>query len=325
MKYLLRKVVFYIVALWVAVTLNFLMPRIMPGNPVEIMVAKFRGRINPQAIHAFTQAFGLNNHVSLVQQYGIYLGQLVHGNLGISLAMYPEPVSRVLAQAFPWTLLLMGVSTVISFVVGSLLGVLATWRRGGILDLVAPTVSTFTAAFPYFWLALIFLYILAFRLPLFPLAHAYSGGNASWSPSNWGDILYHAALPGLTIVVSSIGGWLLSMRNNMITTMGQDYITTARAKGLKPRRIMFRYAARNAILPNMTGFAMSLGFVLSGALLTEVVFSYPGLGYTLYQAVQADDYPLMQGTLLLIAVGVLLANFLVDILYVRLDPRAQNQ
>lgn len=325
MKYLMRKALFYLVAFWVAITLNFLMPRMMPGNPVQIMVAKFRGRINPQAIHAFTRAFGLNTHASLLAQYGQYLSQLSHGNLGISLAMYSEPVSKVLAAAFPWTLLVVGLATVMSFILGSFIGVLASWKRGGILDMVAPTVSTFTAAFPYFWLALIVLYIFAFKLPWFPLAHAYANGNATWSPSNWPDILYHATLPALTIVVSSIGGWLLSMRNNMITTMGQDYISIARAKGLPARRIMFQYAARNAILPNMTGFAMSLGFVLSGALLTEVVFSYPGLGYTLYQAVQADDYPLMQGTLLLIAVGVLLANFLVDILYVKMDPRVQNQ
>lgn len=325
MSYLSRKVLFYLVALWVAITLNFALPRLMPGNPAEIMMARFKGRINPAAVKAFTLAFGLNRHQSLLAQYLTYLGQLVRGNLGVSMAYYPETVSHVLMAALPWTLLLVGTATLISFVLGTLLGILSAWHRGGWLDSIAPGIFTFTSAFPYFWFALLLLYILAFNLGWFPMSHAYAGGHNSWGMSNWPDLIYHAALPAFAIVVTSIGGWLLNMRNNMISTMGQDFIYTARAKGLAKRRIVYHYAARNAILPNITGFALSLGFIVSGALLTEVVFSYPGLGYTLLQAVQSDDYPLLQGTLLLIAVAVLVANFVVDLLYVKLDPRVRQQ
>lgn len=325
MRYLGRKVLFYGVALWAALTLNFILPRLMPGNPAEIMLSRFKGRVNPKAINAFMVAFGLNEHHTLWQQYGSYLVQLVHGNLGISITYYPEPVVQVLEQAVPWTLLLIGLATIISFIIGTLAGILAAWHHGGAFDSVAPGIFTFTSSFPYFWFALIMLYFLAYEAGWFPIGSAYTGTHANFGLANWPDLLYHTALPALTIVVTSIGGWLLSMRNNMITTMGQDYIHMARAKGLPRRRIMYQYAARNAILPNMTGFALSLGFIVSGALLTEIVFSYPGLGYTLLQAVQNEDYPLLQGTLLLIAVAVLLANFIVDLLYVRLDPRVRNQ
>lgn len=325
MRYLLRKVIFYGVALWAALTLNFVLPRLMPGNPAEILLARFKGRVNPAAIHAFMIAFGLNEHQTLLQQYGAYFGQLVHGNLGISITYYPEPVSQVLAQALPWTLLLIGAATIVSFILGTWAGIMAAWHRGGRFDSIAPGVFTLTSSFPYFWFALVALYFLAYRAGWFPLGEAYSSTRASFALSNWPDLLYHTALPAITIVVTSIGGWLLSMRNNMITTMGQDYILMARAKGLPRSRIIYHYAARNAILPNMTGFALSIGFIVSGALLTEIVFSYPGLGYTLLQAVQNEDYPLLQGTLLLIAVAVLLANFFVDLLYVRLDPRVRNQ
>jgi peptide/nickel transport system permease protein len=325
MGYLGRKIVFYLVALWVAVTLNFALPRMMPGNPAEIMLARFKGRINPAAIKAFTLAFGLNKHQSLLAQYGTYLNQLVHGNLGVSMSYYPETVTHVLFSALPWTLLLVGVATIISFLLGTIVGIFSAWHRGGWLDSIAPGLFTFTSAFPYFWFALILLYGLAFKLGWFPLSHAFSGNHHTFAIANWPDLAYHAALPALTIVITSIGGWLLNMRNNMIGTMGQDFIQTARAKGLKRRRIIFQYAARNAMLPNITGFALSLGFIVSGALLTEIVFSYPGLGYALLQAVQSDDYPLLQGTLLLIAVAVLVANFLVDLLYVRLDPRVRHE
>lgn len=325
MPYVARKAVLYILALWGAVTMNFVLPRLMPGNPLLVLQAKFQGQISPRALHAFAVAFGLNPNLTFFQQYLLYLGQLVHGNLGASFTYYPESVVQVLAQALPWTVFLVGFATVISFLVGTLLGILAAWRRGTVLDRVVPVVSTFTSAFPYFWLALLAIFVLAFKLGWFPLSRAYSGTDASWAIQNWPNLLYHAALPAFTIVVSSMGGWILSMRNNMVATMSQDFIMVARAKGLTDRRIMVQYAARNAILPSLTGFALALGFVVSGSLLTEVVFSYPGLGYVLFQAVQSADYPLMQGALVLIAMAVLGANLLVDLLYVRVDPRVREQ
>ncbi len=324
MRYLLRKILFYVIALWAAVTLNFALPRMMPGNPMLVLVAKFKGRINPQALNAYAKLFGLNHHSSMVVQYFQYLGQLLHGNLGYSLGLYPETVSQALMQALPWTLFLLGFATIISFIIGTVLGVVSAWRRGSWFDSIVPPFFTLVGAFPYFWLALVALYFLAFQLNWFPLGHAYGNNVHGFSWSNLPDILYHSVLPALTIIVTSIGGWLLGMRNNMITTLSEEYVKIAQAKGLKTVRVMMRYAARNAILPNVTSFALSLGFILSGAILTEIVFSYPGLGYALYQAVGNEDYPMLQGTLLLIAIGVLVANFVADLVYVRLDPRARH-
>lgn len=294
----------------------------MPGNPLEILQAKFHGQLNPRALQAFARAFGMQQHLTWWQEYVNYLGQLVHGDLGISFTYYPESVATVLLTAAQWTLLLVGLAITVAFVLGTLAGIVSAWRRGSRLDNVLPLASSFVSALPHFWIALLLVYVFAFQLGWFPMGHAYSGTNASLDPANWGSILRHAFLPAFTLVSISAGRWVLSMRNNMITTLGQDYVEVARAKGLTDKRIMIQYAARNAILPNLTGFAMALGFVVNGAVLIEVVFSYPGLGYALFQAVQNEDYPLMQGALLLIAVAVLLANFLVDLVHVYLDPRA---
>lgn len=324
MYYLLRKTVFYLVALWAAITLNFALPRMMPGNPMIVLMAKFKGRISPNALYAYAKLFGLNQHQSLLVQYGHYLTHLMSGNLGYSLGFYPESVIQVLMQALPWTLFLMGTATVISFGIGTMIGIATAWRRGSVLDSIAPSVFTFVGAFPYFWVALVALYFLAFEMQWFPLGHAAGANITAWNFAAMPSILDHAILPASTIVVTSIGGWLLPMRNNMITTLSEEYVKVAKAKGLSNWRVAMSYAARNAILPNITSFALSLGFVLSGAILTEIVFSYPGLGYALFQAVSNEDYPLMQGALLLIAVAVLVTNFLADFAYVLLDPRARS-
>jgi peptide/nickel transport system permease protein len=324
MRFLGRRLLFYAVAAWAAVTLNFVLPRLMPGNPAAILIARFRGRLTPVALHSLEVMFGLDRRQSLPLQYVHYLGQMLRGQFGTSIAFFPEPVRTVIGEALPWTLFLVGLSTVISFLAGTLLGVWSAWRRGSLLDALLPTASTLLSAFPYFWLAMVLLYLLAFRLGAFPTMHAY-GRPPAWTLRSALDILDHAALPAGTIVLSSVGGWLLSMRNNLIAVLGEDYMVMARAKGLPVRRIVFSYAARNAILPNFTSFALSLGFVVGGALLTEVVFSYPGLGFTLFQAVESEDYPLMQAIFLIIALSVLLANLLADGVYALLDPRVRQQ
>jgi peptide/nickel transport system permease protein len=326
MRHLARRIGFYLIAFWAALTLNFLIPRLMPGDPVLLLVAQLQGRVDPRAIQALRLMFGVSSHQSLWQQYVAYLGNLAHGNLGISVTYFPTPVTAVIAQSLPWTLALVGVSAVISFLAGTLLGVLAAWRRGSWLDTALPPTLTFFSAVPYFWLALILVYVLAFTLKLFPLSGAY---DLTVQPGFNGPFIlsaaYHAILPALTIVLSSIAGWMLGMRNAMLTTLAEDYVLMAQAKGLAARRVMLAYAARNAILPNITGFALSLGFVVSGALLTEIIFSYPGVGFALLQAVQSEDFPLMQGIFLVIIVAVLGANFLADILYVVLDPRVRQE
>jgi peptide/nickel transport system permease protein len=322
-KHLLRRIGFYLVALWASTTINFLIPRLAPGDPAGALMARFQGRMNPQAVSSLKLQFGISQDPLWIQ-YFRYLNNLLHGNLGTSFTYFPTPVATVLGQEIPWTLALVGISVVISFTLGSLIGVLIAWRRGSFIDGVLPPILTFFSAIPYFWLALIALYVFAYILNWFPL----NGGYATSTTVGWNldfllSALDHGLLPAFTIVLASIAGWMLGMRNTMITTMTEDYVLMAQAKGLTERRVMFAYAARNAILPNVTSFALSLGFVVGGSLLTEVVFSYPGIGFALLQAAQNSDYPLLQGIFLLIAMAVLGANFIADLIYVVLDPRVR--
>ncbi len=327
MRYFLRRTLFLLGTLWVAITLNFLIPRLMPGNPASVMIAKFMGRgqqINPQSLHAIEVMLGIS-HASLLSQYWQYLGQVVHFNFGLSYTQFPYSVTYVIAQALPWTLGLVGLSTVLSFIIGTSLGILAAWRRNKMTDSVVTSISAFTNAFPYFWFALAAVYFLSYLHNWFPLTGAYEiGSTPTFSGAFILDVIRHGILPALTIVISSMGGWLLGMRNNMINTLGEDYVLLASAKGLKSHWIASMYVARNAILPNITGFAMALGFVVAGSLLTEVVFAYPGIGYAMYNAVINEDFPLMQGIFLIIVLCVIVANFVADLLYVLIDPRVRR-
>ncbi len=324
MRFLLRRLGFYLVAAFIAITLNFFIPRLMAGDPVTIMFARFQGRLDPRAMDSLKAAFGFVEG-PIGQQYISYWQNLLQGNLGISVSQFPAPVTEVMGVGLGWTLRLAGVATIISFLAGTLLGIVAAWRRGKFADSFVLPALSLLGAFPYFFVAMLALYGFALDLGWFPLAHAYDlniqqdWGNGAYVLS----VIQHGLLPALTIVFTAMGGWMLGMRNNMIGVLSQDFIVMAEAKGLRDRRVMLTYAARNAILPSLTGFAMSLGFVLGGALLTEIVFSYPGLGFVLLNAVNARDYPLMQGIFLLITMAVLLANLLVDVIYVILDPRAR--
>jgi peptide/nickel transport system permease protein len=326
MRFLVRRLGFLLVALWAALTVNFFIPRLMPGNPAEAMMAKFRGHVNPSALNALEVAFGVNSHESLVRAYLSYVGNTFQGHLGISVTFFPLPVSTVVMRALPWTLGLVGVTTILGFVLGTAIGAIAAWRRGGALDSVLPPVFIVVSAFPYFWVGLLAVWLFALTLGWFPLLGGY---NETAVPAlTWGfvgDVLDHSVLPAMTILITAIGGWILTMRNNMITVVAEDYVKMARAKGLRPRRILWQYAGRNALLPNLTGFAMSLGFVISGAILVEYVFNYPGVGFMLLQAVEGEDYPLMQSLFLLITVAVLVAIFLSDVATAILDPRTRSQ
>jgi peptide/nickel transport system permease protein len=322
-RFILRRLGFYLIAFWVSITLNFLLPRFMPGDPVSRMFARTQDRMQPEQIEALRKLLGVDSR-PIWEQYVDYLHNMVTGQMGVSISRFPTPVTEVIASQVGWTLLLGGTALVIAAVVGNLLGILAAWRRGGAIDSALPPLLIFIGSFPYFWLAMGALYLFGVTLGWFPIRHAFSDTiEPSFSWDFMSDVGMHLVLPALTIVLVSLGGWMLGMRNTMIATNAEDYITMAEAKGLRPGRIMFRYAARNAMLPSVTSFGMSLGFVVGGALLTEVVFAYPGVGYQLLNAVQGLDYPLMQGLFLTITAAVLLANFLVDILYVRLDPRVR--
>jgi len=326
MHFLLRRIIFYLVALWAAITLNFAIPRLMPGNPAEAIYAQHAMALkdNPNALRAIETSLGLSNDPMPIQ-YVHYLGDLLHGNLGLSFSLYPATVSSVIGAALPWTLFLVGLAALISFFLGTGLGVLAAWRRGGFLDSVLPPLTLLTSSFPYFFLAMLLLYVLGVQLQWFPTSHSYTVGTVpNFSLSFIGDALAHAIMPALAIVVVTIGGWLLGMRNVMINTLSEDYITMAQAKGLTDRRVMLAYAARNALLPQITGFAVSLGLLIGGQVVVEIVFSYQGVGFLFANALTSEDYPLIQALLLVITIGVLVANFVADLVYARLDPRVRS-
>jgi peptide/nickel transport system permease protein len=324
LQFIIRRLVFYVVAAWAAVTINFALPHLLPSNPVQAMMAS-HPNFPPSARRALEIQFGLGHQGSLWHQYVVYLGHLAHGNLGISVLNYPASVTTVLGNALPWTLGLVGSATIISFVIGTLLGILAGWRRGGWFDRALPG-FTFVQAIPYFFLAEIVVVLFSTDLHWFPAYGGYQLGDTIGLNGTFiSSALSHSILPAATIIVTSMGGWMLQMRNVMITTIGEDYVLAAQAKGLSTRRIMFTYAARNAILPNIAGFALAIGFVIAGALVMEIVFSYPGLGYQILQAVTNDDFPVMQGIFLAISACVLLACLLADVVYAMADPRVRTR
>jgi peptide/nickel transport system permease protein len=321
-KFILRRLAFYAVAAWVALTLNFFIPRLMPGNAVEAIMSKFPN-LQPSAYRALEAMLGVGHPGSLWNQYLSYLDDVVHLNFGTDVMEYPANVSTLLAQTIPWTLTLVGTATVIAFLVGTGLGIVAGWRHGGWLERSLPGLM-FLQAMPYFFLALILIELLAVRAHIFPIGQGYAGGLVpGWHWAFVGSAVYHALLPALTIVITSVAGWMLQMRNVMITTIGEDYVVAAQAKGLRSRRVVFTYAARNALLPQLQGFGLALGFVVSGALIMEIVFSYPGIGLLLLSAVSSDDFPLMQAIFLVITFAVLIANLIVDLLLVAFDPRVR--
>jgi peptide/nickel transport system permease protein len=322
MKYFARRLLFYVIAAWVAITLNFFIPHLMPGNPAGIAISRYQGTLTPQGLAALTQLFGISK-APLYTQYWQYLDHLFHGNLGTSLYYFPTPVTTIIAQRLPWTIILVGLVTIISFVLGTLLGIVAGWRRNSWVDALVPA-GTFLSGIPYYWLALLAIWLLAEKAGILPLGGGYSPLLVpGWNLTFISDAIVHGILPAITILLTSMGGWIVGMRNQMLTTLGEDYLSLAKAKGLRPRRIVFAYAARNAILPNVASFAIALGLIVGGAIFTEIVFSYPGIGYTLYLAVENEDYPLMQALFLLISLAVLFANFFVDIIYAYIDPRAK--
>jgi len=323
-RFLLRRFGFYLTAAWASVTLAFVIPRLMPGDPATAMFARFRGRLKPQALESLRAALGFT-HAPVWKQYLQYLSHALRGDLGVSIGYYPATVGSVIAQALVWTLFLTGLAVIFSFVLGTLLGLASAWKRGGWLDGIAPPLLTLLGAFPYFWLAMAVLFLFGFQLGWFPLRHAYDdqltpGFNLPFLLS----VSQHVVLPALTVVAVTVGGWMLSMRSTVINVMAEDYVLFAHAKGLPEMRIVFHYVARNALLPNLAGFGMALGFVLSGSLLTEIIFSYPGQGYLLIRAVKSLDYPLIQGLFLTTTFSVLAANLLVDAAHVWLDPRSRG-
>ena len=325
MRMISRRIAFYVITAIVAITVNFFIPRLMPGNPALSVIGRIQATESKQAIAALEQQYGVLTKTGIWGQYMQYWSHLLHGNLGTSLNFYPASVGSLIRAALPWTIALVGTATVISFVLGTLLGVAAAWRRGSWLDGVLPAMTFFQAA-PYFFVAILAVALFATKLGWFPANSGYD--TTTLNPGlDWpfiSNVLDHAVLPAMTIVLASMAGWTIGMRNMMITTMDEDYVLLAEAKGLPARRVI-SYAARNALLPSVAGFSLAVGFIVSGALLTEIVFSYPGIGYLLFTAIGSNDYPLLQGIFLIITFAVLLANLAADFVYAFLDPRTRQE
>jgi peptide/nickel transport system permease protein len=327
MPFIARRFGFLLLAVWASITLNFAIPRLLPGNPAEAVYASHINQFgnNPHEVQTIQLALGLSQK-PLVTQYVEYLGALLHGDLGLSFNYFPVKVSTIIGQTLPWTLFMVGIASIIAFAIGTSAGVVAAYKRGGALDTFVLPLTQLTSNFPFFFLALVLLYVFGLTLGWFPVSHAYTDGtNLSWSLHSGVDILRHATLPALALVIVSLGGWMLGMRNVMINTLAEDYVVMARARGLRERRVMFGYAARNALLPQITGFALTLGYLVGGQILIEFIFNYPGVGFTLAYAVGTEDFPLIQALLLIITLFVLVANFLVDLAYARLDPRVRSR
>lgn len=325
MVYVTKKLGMLLSLLWVAVTLNFFLPHLMPGNPVENLVARMKGRATPESLHALMIQFGITNK-PLWEQYFQYLWQLLHGQFGVSIQYYPVNVAKIIGQSLPWTLCLVGVSTILAFLFGTLIGIIAAWRRNKWFDSIQGLLWMFLGSVPQFWLALVLVWYFGFQKGWFPLIHSYDTKDTPGLTLHFlGDVIKHAILPGAALLLTSIGGWMLAMRNNMIQVVKDDYVSFAKAKGLRPRKIIMTYAARNAILPNVTQFAIALGYAVGGQILIEQIFSYPGIGFQLASAVTDQDYPLAQGIFLIIAIVMILANFFVDMFYAWLDPRVRSR
>ena len=327
MRWFARRLAFYVFAIWVALAINFLLPRLMPGSPLGGQLPHLTPSqlsANPGIIQTYEALLG-GGHNSIWHDYVVYLHRIAHFNFGISTSNYPTPVSEVVGRTLPYSMFLVGIAFVLAFVLGTLIGMVAGWRRGGVADSTLVPAFMVLSAFPAFFTALLGLYLFGLKLHWFPIQHAYDSGIVpAFSWTFLSSAFRHAQLPILVVVGAFAGGWVLNMRTVMITTIGEDYVAMAHAKGLRDRRVMTRYAARNAILPPLNGFAPLFASAIGGLVFVEFIFSYPGAGYTLQQAVLGNDYPLAQAILVVLSVCVILANLLMDILNLVLDPRLRS-
>jgi peptide/nickel transport system permease protein len=323
MRIIARRLALYVVTAWVAISVNFILPHLMPGDPIQTLIGKIQGQVTPQEIRAIRLSFGGGLDKPLLSQYFTYMTQLFHGNLGVSITL-SQPVTTILKASVPWTLGLIGISTVLSFIIGTFCGALLGWTRGSRLDSLIPT-ATFFQAIPYFFLATVMLLRFALQFHWFPVLGAYSQNlHPGWTWAFAASAFRYAELPVISIVLSSIAGWMLGMRNMMITVVAEDFVLMSVAMGL-PKRKVIMTAARNAVLPSIANLSLAIGLVVSGALLVELVFNYPGVGDLLVNAVQNEDYPLIQGIFLVITLTVLAANLLADLVYLALDPRTRTE
>jgi len=329
-NYLARRLLQFVAVLWGAATLNFFIPRLAPGNPVRDQLTQMasQGGYLQQGIEemvkSYNDRFGLDQPLWL--QYLRYLGDVLHLDFGYSLSQYPVRVITLISAALPWTIGLLLASTLIAFGLGTLLGAFIGWKRSpaGLRYLALPLLVF--SSIPYYLLGLVLVYVLAVTHPLFPLSGGYSISSAPGLTLPFVfDILRHSLLPALSIVLAGMGFWGLSMRGMMVTTEGEDYMLFAEAKGLKAGRIFLRYGLRNAILPQFTALAIALGHIVSGSVIVEFVFGYPGIGSLLVKAISGSDFFLTYGIVFVIIVAISLATLLIDLMYPLIDPRIAHR
>lgn len=323
--YFVRRIGMFFLVVFVAASFNFFIPRMAPGNPIGAITSRMAnasaGIENGQAMfEAYRKRFGLDEPIYI--QYAKYMWNTVRLDFGESLSAYPAGVWEIITPAIGWSMGLIGVSVLITFALGITVGALLAWKGTPRLLRAVLPLTMIGGVLPYYLMAMLLLYLFAFTSRIFPMNGAYDSGivrEFSWPYIV--SIVRHAILPALSIILTSLGTWALTMRGLIVSTIGEDYMLLAEAKGLSKRRIMWWYAVRNAIPPQLTHLAIALGYVVSGAILVEIVFSYPGLGYQLYMAIVNSDYTVIQGITLILAVSVGLAVLIIDLIYPRLDPR----
>jgi peptide/nickel transport system permease protein len=324
--YLIRRIGVFILIAWLAATLNFFLPRLTGQDPVRVKLlqqAQLGGHVQAgidEMVKEYDRRFGLDR--PLWAQYLTFLRDAARLDFNYSIANYPRTVNEMIAEALPWTVALLGTTTVVSFALGTFLGALLGWPRAPrwMRWLMPPLWALH--AIPFFLLGLILIYLFAFRFPVLPMFGGYSAGAfpALTVPFVL-DLVWHAILPALSIILVATGGWALSMRGMMVTTQGEDYVIFAEAKGLRSLTIFLRYCVRNALLPQATGLALALGQIVSGAVLVEVIFGYPGIGTVLFQAIRENDHFLIQGIVFTVIIALGLATLILDAVYPLLDPR----
>jgi len=319
----------YFLTVWLGSTIIFIIPRMVPGDPVGAMISRMeqggaRVENSGAIIEAWRARFGLDAPVPI--QYLRFLRNSITFDLGYSLGQFPATVQDMVSQALPWTMGLLALATLISFIVGNLIGALMAWRpTPAWMRRLLPLSLTFTSI-PYFMLAILLIYVFGFGIHLLPVSGGYGRDlTLGWNLPFALSVAQHGLLPALSIVIASMGYWALGMRGMMITNAGEDYIILARAKGLSPARLFLRYAVRNAVLPQVTALALTLGSIVGGAVLVEYLFSYPGMGYLLYQGIITNDYTLIQGIVFILILTTATAVLMIDLAYPLVDPRISYQ
>lgn len=320
-RYFGRKLLIYLLTFFLAVTIDWLIPRFMPGNPIQIMLSRagLRAEAAQMMYTYYTQAFGLD--LPIWQQYLHFWNALFHGDLGTSVFLFPQPVTKIIVQAVPYDILLLLPAILLSWIAGNKFGAFAA--RSKRLDNTVLPIGYILTATPYMWLGILLAWAFGIAIRIFPISGAYDFSmNPNWSWTFIWSVFRHWFLPFISLFLVMFGGWAIGMRNMIIYELEADYSHYLEALGA-PRKLIRKYAFNNAVLPQLTGLALQLGVIVSGALATEIVFSYPGIGYLILQAIQNQDYFLLQGCFLFIIIGVLIANFAIDIIYVLVDPRTR--